>query len=536
MATVHPDMSLAGQSPRSLSTTQKVATALGWTGLFIFGISLFNFELPGIFLVISLGLIALGVVLFANSLYRGRSEGIKNDGVWFKSISSRGALAWGLGILLTLIYIVLYWFPELLGYNANGANTGLVALFDPLSHLISGQPASQWFVYGTLYTLAILAFGYKFFLKYRHNRYERIRNFSVMFFQLGFSFLIPELLMRLNKPYYNPVNIWPLNYDQFASYKLDEFFSAGSLGFAMLIFGILAILVITPILTYFYGKRWYCSWVCGCGGLAETAGDPFRQLSDKSRAAWKFERWSVHLVLVFVVLMTIAVVASYLGNNAEGFWLTRDLFLLLSAGFLTLLFVLIMIFKRKKLAKDAKYAATGFLLLILGIMGINYFSGNWNIFFFDAYKLREWYGFFIGAAFSGVIGVGFYPLLGNRVWCRFGCPMAAVLGMQQRLFSRFRITTNGGQCISCGNCSTYCEMGIDVRSYAQKGQNIVRSSCVGCGICSAVCPRGVLKLENGALDGRINSEAVLLGNDVDLLEMIRQNSNRENSKSQKRYI
>ena len=76
--------------------------------------------------------------------------------------------------------------------------------------------------------------------------------------------------------------------------------------------------------------------------------------------------------------------------------------------------------------------------------------------------------------------------------------MAAILGVFQRFFSRFRITTNGGQCMSCGNCSTYCEMGIDVRAYAQKGENIVRASCVGCGVCAAVCPRGVLKLENGA--------------------------------------
>ena len=42
--------------------------------------------------------------------------------------------------------------------------------------------------------------------------------------------------------------------------------------------------------------------------------------------------------------------------------------------------------------------------------------------------LRQWYGFFIGAVFSGVVGVGFYPLLGSRVWCRFGCPQAAILG------------------------------------------------------------------------------------------------------------
>jgi ferredoxin len=63
-------------------------------------------------------------------------------------------------------------------------------------------------------------------------------------------------------------------------------------------------------------------------------------------------------------------------------------------------------------------------------------------------------------------------------------------------------------------------MGIDVRAYAQKGENIVRSSCVGCGICSAVCPRGVLKLENGPEKGRINSKDVLLGNDVDLMDLV----------------
>ena len=114
--------------------------------------------------------------------------------------------------------------------------------------------------------------------------------------------------------------------------------------------------------------------------------------------------------------------------------------------------------------------------------------------------VQKWYGFLIGAGFAGVVGTGFYPIMGNRVWCRFGCPLAAYLGLMQRFQSKFRITTNGGQCISCGNCSTYCEMGIDVRAYAQRGQDIVRASCVGCGVCSAVCPRGVLRLENSSVD------------------------------------
>ena len=46
-------------------------------------------------------------------------------------------------------------------------------------------------------------------------------------------------------------------------------------------------------------------------------------------------------------------------------------------------------------------------------------------------------------------------------------------------------------------------------------------SCVGCGVCSAVCPRGVLKLENGNLHGRINPNEILLGNDVNLIDLLK---------------
>jgi polyferredoxin len=132
-------------------------------------------------------------------------------------------------------------------------------------------------------------------------------------------------------------------------------------------------------------------------------------------------------------------------------------------------------------------------------------------------SLAQAYGFFIGAIFSGVIGVGFYPVMGSRVWCRFGCPMAAYIGLFQKHFSRFRITTNGGQCISCGNCSTYCEMGIDVRWYAQQGQPIIRASCVGCGICATVCPRGVLNLENGPRENRYQPSNLISPENIRIL-------------------
>ncbi len=421
------------------SAKQKTYFFAGFMGLMIWLLATLHIiTISSFWLILSLGLVSCSVILFSKDLYLRQPPGIKNNGVWFESISSRKYAAWILGIVLTAFYCLLYWYPECLGFSVNG-NSGLIALFDPLSYLLKNQAASQWFVYGVLYTMAILLFGIKFIWKYRHNKYQLIRTISVMFFQTAFAFLLPEFLLRMNLPYNDFKNIWPLNYYFFDGWHLQEMINHGNVGWFMLIFGVMMIVLISPVLTYLYGKRWYCSWVCGCGGLAETAGDSFRHLSDKSLQSWKIERALIYPILVLAIAMTLGVLYSYKTGQAD-------------------------------------------------LMGISTAS------------LRSTYGFIIGSVFSGVIGVGFYPLMGSRVWCRFGCPMAAILGIQQRLFSRFRITTNGGQCISCGNCSTYCEMGIDVRSYAQKGQNIVRASCVGCGICAAVCPRGVLKLENGSVD------------------------------------
>lgn len=511
--------SLTGDTT-SLNVQQKLGATIGILGLVILLLASFNvnFQPIWLWLVIALVSISGGIVWYTKATYQNHPAGIKNDGAFFRSLTSRGFWGYTVGVVLTSFYIILYFYPEYLGLVKGESNNGVIALFDPLSRALSGNSASQWFVYGTLYTIAILFFGVKFIIKYRHSKYHLIRTCSVMFFQLGFAFLIPEFMARLNGdslnlPYYDLKNIWPLNYYNFEQYRVDGMINSGTIGLALLIFGVASIFVITPILTYFYGKRWYCSWVCGCGGLAETAGDSFRHLSDKSKRAWKIERWLIHTIVVFVTIMTTAVIYSYLGDDTSKYWFTKSTFLLSVGGVLTLVFALVFIFKRHKLQKDAKYGAIGFFVVILALIGMHFLSDTENVFMIESKSLKKSYGFLIGSIFSGVVGTGFYPILGNRAWCRFGCPMAAILGFQQKLFSKFRITTNGGQCISCGNCSTYCEMGIDVRSYAQKGQNIVRSSCVGCGVCSSVCPRGVLKLENGPTENRVDDNPIIIGHD-----------------------
>lgn len=513
---VYKSMSFANPHPPHLDFAQKMASGLAGLGLLILFLSLFDlFDAHQLLtLVTSLTLISVGVIWFSYRAFKLKPAGISNNGVMFSSLTNRGTWAWVSGIVITAFYVLLYWYPSLLGQaQGDQSNSGIIALFDPLSQLLKNEPASQWFVYGTLYTLAILLFGIRFIWKYRHNKYQVLRSLSVMFFQLAFAFLIPEFMQRLNYPYNDMKNMWPLNYYFFHGWNIKAFLASGNVGLFMLVFGVLMIFVISPILTYYFGKRWYCSWVCGCGGLAETAGDPFRHLSDKSLRAWQIERWLIHSVLVFVFVMTVAVIYSFFHNNPSSFSLNKTYFIIILSvvvGGLNYLVWFADGFK-SKIDRTALIIFSAVSSLVLFLALISYKTGSGNALIIDAYKVRSWYGFLVGAAFSGVIGVGFYPLMGSRVWCRFGCPMAAILGIQQKLFSRFRITTNGGQCISCGNCSTYCEMGIDVRAYAQKGQDIVRASCVGCGICSAVCPRGVLRLENGSLD--IKSRAKKIRND-----------------------
>lgn len=400
---------------------------------------------PGMWLLLTYGLTILGAVMYLlpKKTLDG-NPGIKNNGIFHSSLKNRGWLGILLGTFLIAFYILLYFYPEYM--------TAWITTVDPISQLLKGSDAGRFFLYGFIYTLCIIVMGVRMMIKYRHSKYQMVRTVSVMFFQTAFAFLLPEILLRLNQPYFDFKNIWPLDYDFFFDNELNTLIANGGLGIFMLGWGIGLIIIGVPVFVYFFGKRWYCSWVCGCGGLAETLGDPYRQLSDKSLKAWKFERFSIHGVLVFAVVMTIGVLYTYWTGSSQLFGLV------------------------------------------------------------DTYQMRSVYGAWIGAGFAGVIGTGFYPLMGNRVWCRFGCPLAAYLGLIQRFKSRFRITTNGGQCISCGNCSTYCEMGIDVRWYAQRGQNIIRSSCVGCGVCSSVCPRGVLNLENRDEEDRFN-QPILIGND-----------------------
>ena len=331
--------------------------------------------------------------------------------VYSHSTTNRGWVGWLLSALLISFYLIFY-FTEW--------PTPVAALL---------QLGNKWTLYGLLYSIAILVGGIYFLRKHGNNRYHRYRTYTIIIVQLIFGFSIPYVMQLFNQHEYYFSYFWPL--------KIEYFYPDTILKqpLPLVLYSFIGSLIVFPLLGFILGKRFYCSWICGCGGLANTFGDPWRHLSSKSLASWKFEQVSIYSVLFLALTATVIVCVN---------WAVGE---------------------------------------------------SYPLFSHYAFKLQSFYGFWIGAIWAGVIGVGLYPLMGTRVWCRFGCPMAAILGLIQK-FGRFRITVKDNMCIACGNCSAHCEMGIDVRSYAMNNQDFKRAACVGCGMCAHVCPRGVLKLEN----------------------------------------
>jgi len=106
-----------------------------------------------------------------------------------------------------------------------------------------------------------------------------------------------------------------------------------------------------------------------------------------------------------------------------------------------------------------------------------------------------YYNSLVGTFFAGALAIGVYPFLGQRVWCRFWCPLAFWMNFWGR-WSRFKISAEPGKCIDCNICNQYCQMGIDIKSQALQGLPVTlkNSPCVACAECVVRCPMEILHM------------------------------------------
>ncbi len=198
--------------------------------------------------------------------------------------------------------------------------------------------------------------------------------------------------------------------------------------------------VIIPLLIWRWGKGAYCGWICSCGALAETMGDKQRHKMPHG-PFWNRFNMAGQVVLAFAFLLLFIRIAGWVWPNS-----------VFASAFHMLL--------------EGKNAAGAV---------VNYASYKWLV------------DVFLG----GVIGVGLYFKYSGRVWCRFFCPLAALMHIYAR-FSRYRIFPEKEKCISCNVCTTVCHQGIDVMNFANKGVPMEDPQCVRCSACVQECPTGVL--------------------------------------------
>jgi ferredoxin len=88
---------------------------------------------------------------------------------------------------------------------------------------------------------------------------------------------------------------------------------------------------------------------------------------------------------------------------------------------------------------------------------------------------------FIGLLFTGILGLNF---LAPRFWCRYLCPLGAMLGLIGWKQAAARVAVDGEKCISCHKCNTVCHgdaTPFPAGSWASR-------ECLVCWNCREICP------------------------------------------------
>ncbi len=364
---------------------------------------------------------------------------------WLAGLASLGALgmlitmgkrgnryAWlcfSFFICYTLYGCKLGWGSEFWPFR--GWGYGVLSLF--------GRPWTFW--YTVLYSVLMTFFGIKAMKRWgidKNDKFQIWRYVSLLSFQWFFFFILPEFLFQWAVKYqwlgaelstnpeftgqawrtYGIIYAWPLFFYTF-------FYDPHII---WVVWGVVLTFLIIPIFVIFNGKR-YCSWICGCGGLAETLGDRWRHLAPKGEAAVRWEKMNKWILI--------------LAFGITGLMLLKDVFGFLSA--------------------PANGSVTIYKILV------------------DVWLV-------------GILPVTLYPFLGGKVWCRYWCPLAKLMGLYSTWFGKFKITSND-KCIGCTECTRNCQVGINVMDFALKQNelNNANTSCIGCGICVSACPMDVLK-------------------------------------------
>jgi thioredoxin reductase/polyferredoxin len=421
-----------------------------------------------------------------------RRSGVKIRGDW------NGA-AWGTLVAFLAVCVFLYnwkagglvyktfeahtWFP----FGVPTALGGWASAFTRPSNLLGTLAlslGSPGFYYSLAYCLCVAIFGVKR-IQRRQTPYVRIQTLTLMAVQTIPLFLLPYVVlpwMGHNGWFDHGAGRW-LGDRLFPVTASDpqgrEFWRAFGFILAWPLFvwnvftakpmalwlaiSLVQTFVIIPAIVYRWGKGAYCGWICSCGALAETLGDAHRQKMPHG-SFWNALNMTGQGVLAVALTLGVLRTISWIWPGSP-------------AG--------------------------------------SIFDGLLNGWHPLGIQLN--YYWIVDVGLAGILGVGLYFHFSGRVWCRFACPLAALMHIYAR-FTSFRILAEKSKCISCNVCTSACHQGIDVMAFANKGLPMDDPQCVRCSACVSSCPTGVLAFGRVDRSGTIISVDTLLASSVRAVE------------------
>lgn len=300
----------------------------------------------------------------------------------------------------------------------------------------------------------------------RSIRWWQLRRISQWSFLILFLFLFVQTAYKGTDQIVYPVRIF-LHFDPLI--LITTLLSSHYIPLALLLS------LITIAVTLVFG-RVFCGWVCPLGTLNDFMGR-LTPKEHRSQHATDQGRRIKYYVLLFV--------------------LVSSLFTLQVAGFVDPLSLLI-----RSLAVAAEPAvnlmvrAAFDLLYRAGVPGVTTISEPIYLFLRNhvlAFRQPLFYqGVIIGLIFAALLVANLYR---RRLWCRYLCPLGALLGLIARISPMKRIV--GERCTSCSLCVRECRTG----SATDSTETWRRSECVMCGECQEECPQDAVRFGLSAPEG-----------------------------------
>ncbi|MGF1449210.1 MAG: NAD(P)-binding domain-containing protein [Opitutales bacterium] len=376
--------------------------------------------------------------------------------------------------------------PDWLAWAVSSAGGALQSAVDspssPLYHLRKGME-DPGFYYSFAYCACVVIFGIRR-IKRRKTPYVKVQTITLTLIQCIPLFLLPYIVL----PWMGALGAWDTGVGKWigdALWPNGAYWMAFGLILAWplfiwnwftaepvvgwLILGTIQTFVLIPLIIRYWGKGAYCGWICSCGALAETLGDAHRHKMPHGPFWNKLNMTGQVILWVALLMMVIRILGwtfpGEYATNAEGQFVN-------DAGDVV-----------------ATQAEAGWEPSV--------FAGVFNFLL----STKDEHGMPVAAVdykyivdiwLAGVLGVGLYFHFSGRVWCRFACPLAALMHIYTR-FSKFRIFTDKKKCISCNVCTSVCHQGIDIMNFANKGLPMEDPECVRCSACVQSCPTGVLQ-------------------------------------------